>query len=69
MAPAGAAEKYRPLVDQELNAAAGKNRRTPDQVRPILLAAARKELLHAADVWVHAAKDCGALITSKIGEP
>jgi len=36
---------------------------------PILLAAAGGESPHAAAVWGHAAKDCGAPITSRIGEP
>ena len=57
------------LVAHELAAAAGENGRTPDQARPILLAAAGGESPHAAAVWGHAAKDCGAPITSRIGDP
>jgi hypothetical protein len=69
MAAAGAAAENRPLVAHELAAAAGENGRTPDQARPLLLAAAGGESPHAAVVWKHAAKDCGAPITSRIGEP
>ena len=69
MAAVGAAEENRPLVAHELTAAAGENGRTPDQARPILLATASGESPHAAAVWGHAAKDCGAAITSRIGEP
>ncbi len=69
VATAGAAEENRPLVAYELAAAAGEDGRTPDQARPILLAAAGGESPHAAAVWGHAAKDCGAPITSRIGEP
>ena len=68
VAAAGAAEENRPLVAHELAAAAGENRRTPDQARPILLAAAGGESPHAAAVWGHAAQDRGAPITSRIGE-
>ena len=57
------------LVADELATAAGENGRTPDQARPILPAAAGGESPHAAAVWGHAAKDCGAPITSRIGEP
>jgi hypothetical protein len=59
VAPSGAAEENRRLVADELVAAAGENRRTPDQARPILLAVAGGESPHAAVVWEHAGKDRG----------
>jgi Transposase DDE domain group 1 len=69
VAPSGAAEKNRRLVADELAAAAGENRRTPNQARPVLLAATGGESPHAAAVWEHAAQDRGAAITSRIDEP
>jgi hypothetical protein len=67
--PSGAAEKNRRLVADELAAAAGENRRTPNQARPLLLAATGGESPHAAAVWEHAAQDRGAAITNRIDEP
>jgi len=68
MAAAGAAEKNRSLVAHEFTAVAGEIRRTPEQARPLLLATAGGESPHAAAVWGHAAQDCGAPFTSRIGE-
>ena len=68
-AAAGSAQTDRELVADELAAASGENRRTPDQARPLLLAAAGGESPHAAAVWKHAAQDRGAAITSRIDEP
>jgi hypothetical protein len=68
VAPSGAAEENRRLVADELVAAAGENRRTPDQARPILLAVAGGESPHAAVVWEHAGKDFGTPFTSRIDE-
>jgi hypothetical protein len=59
----------RPATLLRLRAAAGENRRKLDQARPILLAAAGGESPHATAIWKHAAKDSGAPITSRIGEP
>ena len=53
----------------ELAATAGENAWTPDQARPILLAASAGESRHTAALWSHAAKVCGAPITSRVGEP
>ena len=61
VAAAGAAKENRPRVAREPAAAAGENRRTPDQARPIFLAAAGGESPHAAAVWGHAAKDCSVI--------
>ena len=57
------------MVADELAAAAGENRRTADQARPLLLAAAGGKSPHAAAVWEHAAQDRGAAIASRIDEP
>jgi hypothetical protein len=62
-------KRIRRLVAHELAAAAGENRRTPNQARPLLLAAAGGESPHAAADWEHAAQDRGAAITSRIDEP
>jgi hypothetical protein len=69
VAAAGAAEENRELVADELAAAAGENRRSIGQARTVLLVAPGREPSDAAAVWGHAAKDCGASITSRIGEP
>jgi hypothetical protein len=68
VAAARAAEKNRQLVVDELAAAAGENRRTPNQAHPPSLAAAGGESPDSAAVWEHAAEDCRAAITGKIEE-
>ena len=68
-ASAGAAQKNRQLVTDEFAAATGQNRRTFDQARQVLLAAAGGESSDAAAVWKHAAKDRGVTIASGIGAP
>src|ERR1035438_10084199 len=55
------------MVADELAAAAGENRRTPNKARPILLAIAGGESPHAEVVWEHAGKDCGTPFPSRIG--
>ena len=66
---ARAAEENRRLVADELAAADREDWRTPNQARPLLLAAAGGESPHAAAVWEYAAQDRGAAITSRIDEP
>jgi hypothetical protein len=56
------------LVADELAAAAGENRLTPNQARPLLLVVAGRQPPHAAAVWEHAAKDRGDTITSRRDE-
>ena len=68
MAAVGAAEENRPLVAHELTAAAGENGRTPDQARPILLAAAGREPSDAAAVRQYAAVDRWAVPSGGIAE-
>jgi Transposase DDE domain group 1 len=54
------AEADRQLVADELTAAVGQDRRSSNQARPILLAAAGGESSDAAVVWKHGAQDRGA---------
>jgi hypothetical protein len=56
------------LVADELAAAAGENRWTPNQARPLLRAVAGGESPHAAAAWEHAGKDCGTPFTNRIDE-
>ena len=57
----------RQLVADQLAAAAGENRRTVDQARTLLLAAAGGEPSDAAAVCRHAAEDRGAAVAGGIG--
>jgi hypothetical protein len=57
LAGAGAAEEDRELVADEFAAALGKDGRTIDETRPVLLGPAGGESSGAAAVWKHGAAD------------
>ncbi len=63
---AGAAHEGRHLVADQLAAATAENRRTVDQARTLLLAAAGGEPSDAAAVCRHAAEDRGAAVAGGI---
>jgi len=66
VAPAGAADAGCHLVANQLAAAGGEDRRTIDQARPLLLAAARGELSDAPTLWRHAAQDRAVALAKRI---
>ncbi len=68
MAAAGAADRDRPLVADQLAAAAGENRRTVDQARPVLLATLGGPPSHSLAVCRHAAQDRGAAVAGGIAQ-
>jgi hypothetical protein len=68
-APAAPAAADRRLVADQLAAAPAENRRTVDQARTLLLAAAGGEPSDAPALWQHAAEDRGAAIARGIGDP
>lgn len=67
MAAAGAAGEDRQLVDEELAAAVGEDRREAGEARPVPLAAAGGEPFDAAVVWKHGAADRRAAGADQIG--
>jgi hypothetical protein len=67
VATAGGAHADREVVANQLAAAPGENRRTFDQARPLLLAAAGEESSDAAVVWRHDAGDRNPAVASEIG--
>jgi hypothetical protein len=66
VATAGTARADREVVANHLTAATGENRRTVDQARMLLLAAAGGEPSDAAVIWRHAAEDRGAAVAGGI---
>jgi hypothetical protein len=66
VAPAGAAGRDRPLVADQLAAAAGENRRTARLICVLLLVAADRGVPDAAAVCRHAAEDGGAAVVGGI---
>ena len=60
MASAGAAEEHRRLVTDELAAAAGEDRWTAGQARPLLLVVAGRGTSAPAAVWPDAPTNLGA---------
>jgi hypothetical protein len=57
LAAAGVAEENRELVADQLAAQAGENRRSFDQARAVLVAAAGREPSDQATVWEHDTAD------------